>query len=127
MKNKLIWNGEIVITSKYLAEICECKSISVNSKRAKYLGVEFIEGEHYYKLKGEELKQFKESVENLESFGIGKQASSLILWNKYGALENCKQIFYIKNKNVPCGDYLPSSLAKINEYFNLGNIVIRVS
>ena len=80
------FNGEIVITTKMLAEVYECEEahISNNFKRNED---KFIEGKHYYKLQGKELKEFKGYHKNNESL---KFVSILYLWTRRGASRHCK-------------------------------------
>ena len=82
------YDGEIVITTKMLAEVygTESKIISKNFERNKD---KFIEGKHYYKLEGEELQAFKGCRQNDESL---KYVSILYLWTKRGASRHCKML-----------------------------------
>ena len=82
------FNGEIVITTKMLAEVYECEeaNISNNFKRNED---KFIEGKHYYKLQGKELKEFKGYHKNNESL---KFVSILYLWTRRGASRHCKML-----------------------------------
>lgn len=50
----------------------------------------FIEGKHYYRLAGSELKAFKNSVENFDL--VGKRAPQLILYTKRGASRHSKML-----------------------------------
>ena len=84
-------NGERVLTNEQMAQVYECdphqirQNFSNNADR-------FEEGKHFYKLEGEALKAFKNQVEILDSVGIGKRASSLILWTRRGAARHCKML-----------------------------------
>lgn len=82
------FNEEIVITTKTLAQVYECEeaNISNNFKRNEN---KFIEGKHYYKLQGKELKEFKGYHQNDESL---KFVSILYLWTKRGASRHCKML-----------------------------------
>lgn len=82
------FNNEIVITTKTLAQVYECEeaNISNNFKRNEN---KFIEGKHYYKLQGKELKEFKGYHQNDESL---KFVSILYLWTKRGASRHCKML-----------------------------------
>ncbi|WP_420371000.1 hypothetical protein [Intestinibacter bartlettii] len=53
-----------------------------------------MEGKHYYKLQGEELKEFKRVLENSDNplYKEIKFASVLILWTKRGASRHCKML-----------------------------------
>ena len=88
---KINFREERVLTTKQMAEVYGTeennikKNLSVNKER-------FIEGKHYYLLKGDELKKFKRVVTN------GNQAlenefrfvSQLTLWTEKGANRMCK-------------------------------------
>ena len=81
------YKEEIVITSKTLANVYECKeaNISNNFKRNED---KFIEGKHYYKLQGKELKEFKTNHLNDDSSML--RINCLYLWTKRGASRHCK-------------------------------------
>lgn len=83
--------GERVLTTEQLAEVYECKPIQIqqNFKNNKN---RFVEGKHFFKLEGELLKAFKDSLENIESVGIGLRAPSIMLWTHRGASRHCKML-----------------------------------
>ncbi len=83
--------GERVLTTEQLAAVYECKQIHIqqNFKNNKN---HFVAGKHYFKLEGEPLKAFKNSLENIESVGIGLRAPSIILWTRRGASRHCKML-----------------------------------
>lgn len=92
--NELIpieFKGDIVITTKLLAMAYETEetNIKTNFNRNKS---RFIEGKHYYKLEGSDLKEFKRVVtESNEPLSEEiKFASVLYLWTKQGASRHCK-------------------------------------
>ena len=80
------FNEEVVITTKMLAEVYECDEsnikVNFNSNKDK-----FIEGKHYYKLQGEELKNLRVSNPYLQ---ISPKTRTLYLWTKRGASRHCK-------------------------------------
>lgn len=82
------FNEEVVITTKMLAEVYECDEsnikVNFNSNKDK-----FIEGKHYYKLQGEELKNLRVSNPYLQ---ISPKTRTLYLWTKRGALRHCKML-----------------------------------
>lgn len=82
------YKEEIVITTKTLAEVYECseKQIKQNYNNNKD---KFIEGKHYYKIKGEELKNLR--VENFD-LQISSKVRTLYLWTKRGASRHCKML-----------------------------------
>ena len=78
--------GQRVLTTEQLALVYETgvKNISNNFNRNKE---RFEEGKHYYKLEGEELREFKAIHLKDESL---KFASILYLWTERGANRHCK-------------------------------------
>ncbi len=79
--------GQRVLTTQQLAEVYETSkdNIQMNYKRNEN---RFIEGKHFFKLEGEDLKTFKN--EPTLSWSVGKTASSLMLWTEKGADRHCK-------------------------------------
>ena len=87
------FNEEIVITTKMLAEVYECREQQI-TQNFNYSQDKFEEKKHYYKLQGEELKEFKRVIENSDNplYKEIKFASVLILWTKRGASRHCKML-----------------------------------
>lgn len=89
----LEWKGQRVVTTAQLADIYESTETQIkqnygnNEKR-------FNEGEHFYFLKGDELKEFKRLVENFDLPFMGnlKYTSQLYLWTRRGASRHCKML-----------------------------------
>ena len=83
----LEWSNQRIMTTGILAECYETeeKNIQMNFKRNSD---RFVEGKHYYLLKGAELKEFK----NLPTVSglVDKRTPSLILWTEKGALRHAK-------------------------------------
>ena len=83
-------NNERVLTTKQLAEVYETKENNIknnfNNNKDR-----FIEGKHYYKLTGEELKQFILQVKEID-LQISSMARTLYLWTKRGASRMCKML-----------------------------------
>lgn len=75
-------NDQRVLTTQQLAEIFDTSvdNIKKNFQRNK---ARFIEGKHYYILKGADLKAFKDLV--TESHQVDKRTPQLILWTERGA------------------------------------------
>lgn len=82
-------NNQRLLTTEQLAEFYEASEtqIKTNFNRNKE---KFIEGKHYVLLKGEELKEFKNSVTNCNL--VGKNANTLILYTKQGASRHSKML-----------------------------------
>ena len=98
MKNKLTtidatdlpvieWKGVRVVTTETLAAGygSDVKSIQMNLANHK---ARFIEGEHYFKLEGDELRQLKNCPNSIGS--VNKHARNLILWTEKGAARMSK-------------------------------------
>lgn len=85
------FNEEIVITTKMLAQVYECQDVNIK-KNFNLNKDKFIEGKHYYKVEGEELKEFKEYNKVTNSNLVEKQAKILYLWTKRGASRHCKML-----------------------------------
>lgn len=88
--NKLIpleFENQRIMTTKVLAEEFGTNedNIKTNFNRNKE---RFIESKHYYKLEGQLLKEFKNSV--TDSNLVGKNANSLTLWTDRGAARHAK-------------------------------------
>lgn len=88
----LNYNKDIVITTKTLAEVYECKELQIqqnyNNNKDK-----FEEGKHYFKVEGKELKELKNRLDDFEVVtGYGKRTSSIYLWTKRGAARHCKML-----------------------------------
>lgn len=93
MENELIpveHKGQRILTTKQLAEAYETgehninKNFNENKKR-------FVEGKHFYKLIGKDLKEFKRYITDSDlPININKYSSSLILWTEKGASRMCK-------------------------------------
>ena len=77
-----------VITSELLANLygADVNSIQQNHKRNS---VRFIEGKHFFKVMGEELKNLRLTVSQLQ---ISPKTRSLILWTERGAARHAKML-----------------------------------
>ena len=83
-------NSIRVMTTEQLAEAYGCKVIHIQ-QNFKNNRERFVEGKHYFKLEGADLKAFKDSLENIESV-VGSRAPALILWTKRGAARHSKML-----------------------------------
>ena len=72
-------NGQRILTTQQLAEIYETTVDNIKKNFSNHKD-NFVQGKHYYFLEGEELKQFKNEVNNIHL--VGKNASSLYLWTE---------------------------------------------
>ena len=84
----LNYNKDIVITTKLMAQGygCEDGNITWNFNHNKD---KFIEGKHYYRVEGEELKNLRMCFPHLQ---ISPKTRVLYLWTKRGAARHCKML-----------------------------------
>ena len=82
---RIIWQGVPVLLTKQLAEFYGCSTNRIKHNFGDNKA-HFAEGKHYFKIEGEDLKVFKSDFTNL----VGKNASSLYLWTRRGALRHAK-------------------------------------
>ncbi len=81
---RIYWHGVPVLLTKQIAELYGCsvdqikQNFGLNKER-------FVEGKHYFVLTGEALKLFKSNNPL-----VGKNASCIYLWTRYGALRHTK-------------------------------------
>ena len=88
-----------VLTTAQLAEYYQCTATRIkdNFRKSKE---HFKEGEHYFKVQGEALKQLKESFLEAENFRpptgykspLSGATCSIILWTAKGAARHCKML-----------------------------------
>lgn len=83
------YNNERVLTTEQVSDgfECESKQIKQNYNNNKE---RFVEGKHFYKLEGDELRNFKHRVENFDL--VGKNANILYLWTKRGVARHSKML-----------------------------------
>ncbi|KOM97234.1 hypothetical protein ACP49_09180 [Clostridium botulinum] len=77
--------GQRVLTTEQLGEIYEVEEVRIRQGFSRNQD-KFQEGKHYFKLQGEELKQFKR--EYLKDTSL--KLNSLMLWTERGANRHCK-------------------------------------
>ena len=78
-----------VMTTEQLAEAygCDVQRIKQNFNNRE----RFMEGKHYFRLEGVELKSFKRQVENFD-LPVSKFAAAIYLWTKRGAVRHSKML-----------------------------------
>ena len=91
------WNNERVVTSAQLAELYETNEENIRKNLSNNQG-RFEEGKHFYLLKGDELKAFKDCVNNLHV--VSERAPQLYLWTQRGASRHCKMLGTDKSWDV---------------------------
>jgi hypothetical protein len=85
----IVWQNQPVITTELLAEIygTAVDNIQKNFERN---ASRFVEGVHYYLLKGADLKAFKANRLLVGQFIINKFTKSLYLWTERGTVRHAK-------------------------------------
>lgn len=81
--------GVRVLTSKQLAQCYEAEEKHIKQNFANNRS-RFVEGKHYIALREQDLRMFKNKVENFDL--VGKTANKLFLWTEKGALLHAKSL-----------------------------------
>jgi len=81
--------GRRVLTSKQLAECYGAKEVQIKQNFSNNRE-RFIEGKHYISFTGDELKNFKNQVENFDL--VASRTSHIYLWTEKGALLHAKSL-----------------------------------
>ncbi|CNL34027.1 Phage anti-repressor protein [Yersinia enterocolitica] len=85
----ILHNQIPVITTELLAQLYGTEVINIQVNHTRNKG-RFVEGKHYFKLEGAELKDFKNRL--TESKSVAKRARALILWTERGAARHAKML-----------------------------------
>lgn len=88
--NELIavdYKEQRVLTTKQLADVYETTPSTITQNFNNHRSY-FIEGKHYYMLKGESLRDFKNYIDNI--YVVDKRTPHLYLWTERGANRHCK-------------------------------------
>ena len=102
------WSNQLVLTTAQLAHFYECSVENIRDNFRKNRD-RFIEGKHYFKLEGDDLKSFRDYTENFrpvetdyteinydyaENFRpvVPNRTPSFYLWTRRGAFRHCKMI-----------------------------------
>ena len=83
------FNNQRLLTTDQLAEFYGANPLQIQQNFGNNLD-KFIEGQHYFMLEGQELREFKNRLDNFEL--VGKRASKLILYTKRGASRHSKML-----------------------------------
>ena len=84
-----IVNGTRVLSTKQIAEAYVVKEVQIY-QNFKNNRSRFIDGKHYISLTGDNLKEFKNHLENFEV--VDRRASHLYFWTEKGALLHAKSL-----------------------------------
>lgn len=87
----LSYQGVPVLTTEMLAQAYEVEPYQIR-QNFRNNRERFVEGKHFFHLSGNDLKEFKNCVENFYSVQLGKRAPSLTLWTERGAARNAKML-----------------------------------
>ena len=80
-----------VITTELLAQLYGTEAIRIQQNHSRN-AERFIEGKHFYKLVGDELRGMKHRLSLSESVKIARNVRSLILWTERGAARHAKML-----------------------------------
>ena len=83
------YNGVRVLTTEQLAHAYECEPSHI-IKNFNNNKDHFEEGKHFFKIEGDELRDFKNYIQNLDV--VGSRTKSLYLWTRRGASRHCKML-----------------------------------
>ncbi|WP_278505845.1 ORF6N domain-containing protein [Ligilactobacillus animalis] len=83
------YDNQIILTTEQLATFYGTTERAIKQNFNNNYD-KFQEGLHYYFLKGVQLKEFKNRVENFDL--VGKRANALYLWTKRGASRHAKML-----------------------------------
>lgn len=82
------YSAQPIVTTEQLAEFYECDSHNI-TKNFNENKVHFVEGKHFFKVEGEELKTLRVTSSDLQ---ISPMTRSLYLWTKRGAARHAKML-----------------------------------
>lgn len=78
-----------VVTTEMLADLYGTENIRIQQNHLRNLE-RFVEGKHFYKLVGEELRNFKKALTSLKI--VSPNARALTLWTERGAARHAKML-----------------------------------
>ncbi len=78
-----------VVTTAQLAIYFDTASVRIRQNHDRNRD-RFVEGKHYYKITGDELRNFKKALSSLKI--LSQNATSLILWTERGAARHAKML-----------------------------------
>lgn len=84
------YKGQRICTTRQLSEFYGCDQDSIQ-KNFERNASRFEEGKHFFKIKGDELRQFKSDIPT-DSRLVAKRAAHLILWTERGAARHAKML-----------------------------------
>lgn len=87
----LAYQGVPVLTTEMLAQAYEVEAKQIRQNFANNRE-RFIEGKHFFQLSANDLREFKNYVENFDLVQIDKRARHFTLWTERGAARNAKML-----------------------------------
>lgn len=85
---RIEYRGQLVLTTEQLADFYGTKTVNI-SANFKNNEDRFIEGDHYFKVEGEELNILRSKIFCLQ---ISPKTRTVYLWTKRGCARHCKSI-----------------------------------
>ncbi len=87
----LVHQGTRVVTTDLLAQLygTQAHNITVNYRNNE---PRFEAGKHFHKLTGDELRAFKNQVNDIDLVPVARNASHLLLWTERGAARHAKML-----------------------------------
>lgn len=85
------YSNQRVLTTEQLANAYGCEPVQI---RQNFMNnqARFVEGKHFYKLEGEELRNFKASLTESKISTQFKHAPAIMLWTERGASRHSKML-----------------------------------
>lgn len=87
----LTHNAFPVLTTELLAQLYGTDAVRIRQGYSRNAS-RFIEGKHFYKLTGSELKNFKNEVSLNDFVKIAPRVNHLLLWTERGAARHAKML-----------------------------------
>lgn len=87
----IVFKNIPVVTTELLANLYGTESENVKKNYGRNAG-RFVEGKHYFKLEGDELREFKYKVTNCPFVKIAPNVRHLMLWTERGAARHAKML-----------------------------------
>ncbi|MHB8035804.1 hypothetical protein CF069_18155 [Clostridium botulinum] len=82
----IVVNNKRILTTKQLAEVYQCNETQIQQNFNNHSD-KFILNKHYFLLKGDDLRNFKRNIDNIE---VAPNVNKLYLWTERGANRHCK-------------------------------------
>lgn len=87
----LTYKGQMVITTETLAKAYCCTKSFISSNYSLNRK-SFVEGKHFFRLSGEELRKFRLQPTTYHAQALSPKASSFVLWTVHGAALHAKLV-----------------------------------